>query len=244
MAVVSRKTRIVGNPAARRNGILGLTLNPGKNGAQMAKKKAGAKKASAKKKAPALTGAAALRARIARMPYGDERRNPGMVMKKSMRRKNPGMNQLTDAVLGAGVVVAAAVASKLGAQMVLGDKNTGIMGYVGNVAAGVALFFAAKTVTRNPTVLSSIASGTTVQIVLRGINDFTPLGRYVQDLGMGDYQVQSYVTPQILRDPHASAEISIPRGWGGETVLMSAAAPQDKAPGMAGLYGGSGRGLY
>ena len=49
-------------------------------------------------------------------------------------------------------------------------------------------------------------------------------------LGVGDYQMQNFVTPQRLQDPLNSAAIEIPSGWGA-------------APGRGGLFQlGSGRG--
>lgn len=165
-----------------------------------------------------------------------------MVHKKKpiIHRKNTGGGKgVANALLGAVVVVASAVASKVGAQMVLGSKNTGVMGYAGNVLAGGALYFAAKSVTRNEMILNAIMSGTAVQVVLRGINDYTPLGEFVKDLGMGDYQVQAYVTPQVLKAPNDSAAIRIPDGWGPGPMMLPpmAAAP---ASGMGALYGGRG----
>lgn len=166
-----------------------------------------------------------------------------MPVHQPKKRKNMGRaGGIAGTLVNAVVVVASAVASKVGAQMVLQGKNTGLMGYLGNAAAGAALYMAAKAAKAPDNVLASIAGGTAVQIVLRGINDYTPLGEYVKDLGMGDYQIQSFVTPQILKNPNESAEISIPSGWGrGEVVMLPAPAPA----GMAGIYGGgSGGGIY
>jgi hypothetical protein len=159
-------------------------------------------------------------------------------------------------------VIVGALGSKLGAQAVLGTNNVGVVGYAGNAAAGGILWFLAEKVMKNRNAANGIIAGTLVQIILRVINDYTPFGSYVANLGMGDYQMQSFVTPQILVDPWRNADIRIPQGWGAAAPPMSAsagprqlragapaAAPAASAPastssGMGGLYGGSMTGLY
>jgi hypothetical protein len=79
-------------------------------------------------------------------------------------------------------------------------------------------------------------------VILRALNDYTPFGSYVANLGMGDYQMQSYVTPQILLDPVNSSAINIPPGWGGG--MLPAPAGHAKGVGssydnVGGLLGGS-----
>jgi hypothetical protein len=231
-AIITER-RVVGNPAVRKNGILGLSWNPAKKGNNsMAQTK------TKSKKKPGSTH------RAAAGPAKKKNAGLSLVKYKTMpvkpvKKRNAGMSGggIAGTLVSAVVVIASAVASKVGAQMVLQSKNTGLMGYVGNAAAGAALYMAAKAAKAPDHVLNSIAGGTAVQIVLRGINDYTPLGEYVKDLGMGDYTMQSFVTPQILKDPNNSAEISIPNGWGrGEVVMMPAAAA---APGMGSIYGGS-----
>lgn len=241
-STIVTNTRVVGNPAKRKNGILGLSWNPArKKGVTttMAIAKAkGKKKSGAKKQHRATGSAVAKRSNSGR---------PIMMMKKAgyvKKRRNTGrVGGIADTLISAVVVIASAVASKVGAQMILQNKNTGVMGYAGNAAAGAALYFAAKAAKAPEKVLSAIAGGTAVQIVLRGINDYTPLGEYVKDMGMGDYQVQSFVTPQILRNPNESAEISVPNGWGRGEVVMLPAASAPAAAGMGSIYGG-GRSLY
>ena len=110
--------------------------------------------------------------------------------------------------------IVGALGSKLGAQLVLGTNNTGPVGYLGNAAIGAGMWFLADKVLKNRNMGHGILIGTVIQIILRVVNDYTPFGSYVANLGMGDYQMQSYVTPQILLDPVNSAAISIPNGWG------------------------------
>ena len=233
MATLKKKVRVVGNPAHKRNPILGLTMNPGRKKGEsntMAKRKAKKKNSGGHRKRTGVRKNSATRSYV-------------MVSKRKVtRRRNAGGNSIADMVIGAVVVVTAAVISKLGAQAVLGDKNTGAMGYAANVAVGAAMYFGASALTKNRTILSAIASGTAVQVVLRAANDYTPLGQYVKDLGVGDYQVQAFVTPQVLVDPHRSAEIAIPNGWGrGEVIMMPT-----PVSGVGDLYSGNSgaNGLY
>ena len=87
------------------------------------------------------------------------------------------------------------------------------------------------------------------QIILRLINNYTPFGQYVSQLGMGDYQAQSFVTPQVLVDPYNSAQIRIPGAWlpppppppPPTKSVSGASAAAGVAPagaGMGDLYGG------
>lgn len=155
---------------------------------------------------------------------------------KMRRKKNAGSlmgGGLTSIVTNAVFVIVGALGSKLGAQVVLGANNTGVIGYVGNAAIGAALWMLTEHVMKNRAAASGVIAGTVVQILLRAINDFTPFGQYVNQLGMGDYQAQSWVTPQVLVDPYNSAEIALPSGWAPTTVV---AAPAGKAlPAAAGM---------
>ena len=195
------------------------------------------------------------------------KKNPGM-MHHRRRYRNPGTfgeAGVTGLVTNAVFVIIGALGSKLGAQAVLGTNNVGVVGYAGNAAIGAALWFITEKLMKNRAASAGVISGTLVQILLRVINDYTPFGSYVAQLGMGDYQMQSFVTPQILVDPFNSAAIRVPNGWGpGKTGYMPASTPMVAAPGggrsaaapaaasgpggMSGLYGGRGgplgRGLY
>jgi riboflavin transporter FmnP len=120
-------------------------------------------------------------------------------------------------------VIAGAVGSKLLTQLVLGANNTGMVGYAGNAVAGGVMWFLAEKVLKNREAAKGVIAGTAVQIVLRLINDYTPFGSYVANLGMGDYQAQSFVTPQVLVDPFNSAEIQIPAAYRALAAVPAAA---------------------
>lgn len=146
---------------------------------------------------------------------------------------------LTNAVF----VIAGALGSKLLTQMVLGTNNTGVVGYAGNAVAGIGLWFLASKVLKNSEAAKGVISGTAVQLVLRLINDYTPFGQYVNQLGMGDYQAQAFVTPQVLVDPYNSARIRIPGAWQPppappQTPSAAAASVGIGSYGGGDLYGG------
>jgi hypothetical protein len=206
------------------------------------------------------------------------RRNPGVSrirrMNRHHRRRNPGDSGIGAMFTNAVFVIVGALGSKLGAQAVLGTNNVGVVGYAGNAATGAVLWFLAEKVMKNRNAANGIVAGTIVQIILRVINDYTPFGSYVANLGMGDYQMQSFVTPQVLVNPMQNANIQIPAGWGGggggpamsatagvrqmrggggggggqPAITAPAAASSSAAPasGVSGvpLYGGSFSGLY
>jgi hypothetical protein len=172
------------------------------------------------------------------------RLNPPMRMMKMnrRRRRNPsGMGSLTGIVTNAVFVLVGALGSKLGAQLILGSNNTSWVGYAGNAAVGVGLWFLTEHVMKNKEASSGVIAGTVVEIILRIINDMTPFGQYTSSLGMGDYQMQSFVTPQVLVDPYNSAQIAIPPGWAPTTVVAppAAAASGGMVPssGMGSNYG-------
>ncbi len=163
------------------------------------------------------------------------RRNTGRRMnhRRNTGRRNPGTGSIGEIITTSTFVIVGALGSKLGAQLVLGSNNTGVVGYAGNLAAGGVLWFLADKVMKNKTAASGVIAGTVAQLILRLINDYTPFGSYISNLGMGDYQMQSYVTPQILTDPTNNSNLLIPNGWGAP-ALPPAAAPM-RGKGTSGL---------
>jgi len=146
-------------------------------------------------------------------------------------------------ILGGGAV--GYFGSKGLTQAVLGANNTGVNGYAVNalVTAGLAL---AAHMFKLKNVSVGILAGGAIQLIQRIVTDKTPIGQIGQSLGVGDYQMQNFVTPQRLVDPLNSAAIEIPAGWGAPAVVVNGAAPPGgvhgyNAPGP-GLY--SGKGLY
>jgi hypothetical protein len=224
--------------------IVGYTIpnRAGKKGKRkMAKAKANRKRANAGRM---NTG------RPRRRKNATHRRNPGghrhRAMARRYYRRNPGGESLTNIVTNAIFVIAGALGSKLLTQMVLGANNVGLIGYAGNAIVGGLMWFATEKIMHNKTASNGVIAGTAVQIILRLINDYTPFGQYVSQLGMGDYQAQSFVTPQVLVDPYNSAQIRIPGAWmppppppaPATTVSGATAKAGIAASGMGDLYGG------
>lgn len=154
------------------------------------------------------------------------------------------MGGMSELVINSMFVIAGALGSKLIAQMVLGANNTGVMGYGVSLLAGTALWFATDKLLKNRAASTGIISGTIVQLIIRLLNDYTPFGTYVAQLGMGDYQAQAFLTPQILVDPYKNATIKFPAQLTGGGMQPAAAPPAKtmaSAVGVAGfdpLYGG------
>jgi len=264
MAQTVVRQKIIGNPGQRRarrksrnpGEILGFVMsplagNPGrKKGGSMrkaARKNRGKARHHAKKRNPGIRGIARRTARRV------ARRNPGRHRHHRVhhRRRNPGMfdGGLGGALTNATFVIVGALGSKLGAQTILGSSNVGVTGYAANAATGGVMWFIAEKVLKNRAAANGIIAGTLVQIILRVINDFTPFGQYVANLGMGDYQAQSFVTPQVLTNPFNNAAISIPNGWGASPAPMAqvpAGSPAKAMTASAGMgssnmYGRGGR---
>jgi|SRR5271157_392577 len=137
------------------------------------------------------------------------------------RRRNPMGGSWGAEVTQALYIIAGAIGSKLGAQMVLGTSNTGFIGYGANLAAGGVLAWAAKGIMKNDAAAKGIFAGAVVQVVLRLITDYTPFGQYASLQGVGDYMASNWVTPQRYVDGLHSAQIEIPSGWGAPAVVMA-----------------------
>lgn len=201
--------------------IIGYTLaNAGKKQSSRKPAKKGISKMAKTKRAARKASAGHRHSKRRTNAGGKHHRRRSTMHRRSNRRhgghrRNAGMftggigGILTNAVF----VIAGALGSKLLTQMVLGTNNTGMIGYAGNAVAGFGLWFLAAKVLKNAEGAKGIISGTAVQLVLRLINDYTPFGQYVSQLGMGDYQAQAFVTPQVLVDPYNSARIKIPGAW-------------------------------
>jgi hypothetical protein len=273
MAQTTQRTKIVGNPgrkvfgvgrpatkkkyrhrSANPGNIIGFTLgNPGR--------KAGGHMAATKKRSAKRSAARGYsKSKYKKNPGSRKSHHHITTKRRYHHRRNPGGGMgagLGPAVTNAAFVIVGALGSKLGAQIILGANNTGLIGYATNAAVGTGLWFATAKLMRNPAASAGVIAGTIVQILLRVINDYTPFGQYVSQLGMGDYQMQSFVTPQVLVDPWNSAEVAIPNGWaprllppppaanGGPAAAAAAAAvAAGNGGGMGGLYGGGWGGLY
>lgn len=126
--------------------------------------------------------------------------------------------------------------SKALAQMILQANNTGITGYFGNAAATAGLAIVAQMLPPTRRFAPAIVAGGVLQLLMRVITDQTGIGSTLSSMGIGDYQMQNFVTPQRLVDPLNSAAIEIPTGWGAAApvAISTAAPPGAPAPALPG----------
>ena len=184
----SGKTNVVFNKAPKRKNfgqLFALTGNPAKGHSMEKTKKKRKSSASPRKTAG----------------YSPKKKgNPGK--KNHRRRSNPGayggpMEWLTG---GVGAVVGGVGAPAL-TQLVLGASNTGPMGYFGNAVA-VALLAAAAhfAAPRQKFLAMGIVFGGVGSVIRRVIGDYSLLGSYSSQVGMGDYLMNfNYPIPQYLQ---------------------------------------------
>ena len=186
------------------------------------------------------------RHRVAAKSNGKRRRRYGMRSNPRRRRyagrRNPMGGGIKDLFTSGLFVTVGAVGSKLLTQVILGSNNTGIYGYGGNAAAGLAIGLVADKVLHSKNAAYAVYVGTAVQIILRLISDYTPYGQALSLSGMGDYQVANFVTPQRYVDGLHSAQIQIPAGWGAPPVVVSSSSVPagHSGGGLSGAYSGGG----
>lgn len=182
--------------AARKRGnpgeILSFALNP-------AKKKGGkhvaASKKSKKRKASAKRNA------------GHRPKTKHMTKRRAAHR-NPGMlGGPKDWLAGGTGVLAGVVGTRGIPQFFLGPNNTGMMGYAANAAAAALLTFLAHMFVKNRVFSASVLAGGVAAIISRVISDYSLLGSYSAQLGLGDYMVSNWTQPQRLVDGLHSAMI-------------------------------------
>jgi hypothetical protein len=161
------------------------------------------------------------------------------------RHHNPAGYRWTDVfVLGGGALVGSTL-SLAGTQMLLQSNNTGVMGYAGNLIATLILSWLGGMVTRNRAFPAGILAGGVGAIMRRIISDYSLFGGYTAQLGMGDYMVANWVTPQrLVSDFRSLTEANVGQGnWGMQTAPAALAMSSSgiSARGM-GLEGDSGTG--
>ena len=159
------------------------------------------------------------------------------------RLHNPAGYRWSDLfVLGGGALVGSALSSA-GTQLVLGTSNTGAMGYVGNLAATLVLSWLGGMVTRNRAFPAGILAGGIGSLMRRIIADYSLLGGSSAQLGMGDYMVSNWVTPQRLASDFRSlTEANVGQGqWGLQTptIPMSSSGVAATSHGLDVNSGGS-----
>ena len=236
--------------------ILSLVLNPGKKGSTMARARRSRSSGRRRnyRRRRAVSNPRRRRYSMRHHHRTNPRRRTYTHHRRHNRRRNAAGSQTMGLKQGVMFAVGAGVGyfgSKALTQVVMGTSNTGMSGYLGNalVTAGLAVAAHMFRGVLGRSAGIAVASGGLLQLVARIVTDQTPLGQSLQNLGLGDYQVQNFVTPQRLVDPLNSAAIEIPSGWGAPppVAIQTAAAPgASMAP--AGMHGwnnaGFGKSLY
>ncbi len=157
------------------------------------------------------------------------------------RRRNPMGGALGGDVISVLYMIGGGVGSKMITQVALGTSNTGIIGYLANLAAGGILAWGVKSFMHNASAARDVFKGAVLQVVLRAISDYTPFGQYTSQLGMGDYLASNWVTPQRYVDGLNSAQVQIPAGWGAPAVVVASSGVNASAMGAG---NGDGSGMY
>jgi riboflavin transporter FmnP len=101
---------------------------------------------------------------------------------------------------GAGVLTGV-VATRGLPQLLMSSSNTGPLGYLMNaVATGVTTFAAHLAFPRNRVFSASVLAGGVAAIISRIIGDYSLLGSYSSQLGLGDYLMNfNFPIPQYLQ---------------------------------------------
>jgi hypothetical protein len=159
------------------------------------------------------------------------------------RRRNPiaGFAGADLIKLGLGAA-GGAVGTRYLTQVVLGDKNTGIMGYGGNVVAALALAYAAAKFAGRE-VASGVAAGGLAAVILRLWTDkvsgssATALSGYLGDLefsadGLGAYISSGFPLPTVSGQNGNYLNVPAGYSWGpaGAPVGASLAPGGSAAP--------------
>jgi hypothetical protein len=159
------------------------------------------------------------------------------------RRRNPiaGFAGADLIKLGLGAA-GGAVGTRYLTQVVLGDKNTGIMGYGGNVVAALALAYAAAKFAGRE-VASGVAAGGLAAVILRLWTDkvsgssASALSGYLGDLefssdGLGAYISSGFPLPTVSGGNGNYLSTPAPYSWGpnGAPAGSSLAAGASAAP--------------
>lgn len=106
------------------------------------------------------------------------------------------------------------------------------MGYLANAASTALLAFAAHLAApRNNVLKASVIAGGAASIISRVIQDYTLLGSYSSSVGLGDYLVSNFLTPQYLTNGMQNANLLNP---GGSTAPVNVSGA-----GVGDIYGGS-----
>ena len=156
------------------------------------------------------------------------------------KRRNPGtFGTPKDWLFGGVGVLAGVIGTRALPQMVLGSANVGATGYLANAASAAALTFAAHMVSKDRVLSASVLAGGVASIISRLIQDYSLLGSYSSQVGLGDYLMSDFLTPQLVASGLQNAQLNKP-SWG----AVPAAIPANVQGASAGVAGITGPALY
>lgn len=139
--------------------------------------------------------------------------------------------------LGAGAVVGSTLSSA-GTQLVLGTSNTGFVGYAGNLISTLVLSWLGSMgpLRKFKGFAPGILAGGIGGLIKRIISDYSLFGGYTASLGMGDYMVANWVTPQRLTaDFRSLTDATVGQGqWGLQAPTMSSSGVSTRGLGLEG----------
>ena len=117
------------------------------------------------------------------------KRNPLLVMRRrSRRRRNPDVTAPVRMLKTGTLALIGLVATRQLPQMLLGSRNTGIVGYVANAAAALASAAVAKRISDRESA-EAVGIGGALYLANRIISEqLTPIGRVLSLQGIGDAQ--------------------------------------------------------
>jgi hypothetical protein len=156
------------------------------------------------------------------------------------RRRNPGLGSFgrpIDWVYGGVGVIAGVVGTRAIPQLVLGSSNTGIMGYLANAATTALLTIAARFASKSPVLSGAVLAGGAASILSRIIQDYSLLGSYSSQVGLGDYLMSDFLVPARLSNGMSNAQIARP-AWA-QTQSAAAIPVNVSGAGVGDIYGGS-----
>lgn len=118
-------------------------------------------------------------------------------------RPNPGFGSIgtpKDWISGGAGVIVGVVGTRGLPQLLLGTNNTGAMGYAANLAStGILTFLAHLAMPNNKIFKLTVLSGGLGALFSRVIGDYSLLGSYSSQVGLGDYLFNfNFQTPQQL----------------------------------------------
>lgn len=166
------------------------------------------------------------------------KRRKSNTVRHHRRRSNPGtFGSPMDWLSGGAGVLTGVVATRGLPQLIMASSNTGPMGYFLNaIAAAVTTFAAHMAFPRNRVFSGSVLAGGAAAIISRIVGDYSLLGSYSSQVGLGDYMFNfSYPVPQTLQ-PGNPRQLRAPGAMAGAMPMNMNSAAAAGVSGWGNLY--------